>query len=70
MSSAAFAAVLKRFEDLKKGWASKKLDQCAKILDELKLSLIELALMPTEGSVVDQKVSKSFSFWPLLNVES
>ena len=57
MSSITFPSVLKRYDDLKKCWASKNLPQCQKILEELKLSLIQMSLMPTEGSEVDKKVT-------------
>ena len=48
--------VLRNYETLRKSWESRSHAECGKILDELKLSLIQMALMPTEGQDVDQKV--------------
>jgi hypothetical protein len=56
MSSSALSQVLKKFEALKKSSEAKKSNEVGKLLDDLKPWLIQLALMPTEGSGVDQKV--------------
>ena len=54
--SLAMPEVLRNYETLRKSWDSRSHAQCGKLLDELKLSIIQMALMPTEGKDVDQKV--------------
>ena len=54
--SLAMPEVLRNYETLRKSWESRSHAQCGKLLDELKLSIIQMALMPTEGKDVDQKV--------------
>lgn len=42
------------YETLKKLWASKKVDEVGKRLDQLKLALIEMAFLPTISDVSEK----------------
>ena len=56
----SFEVLKKKYEVLKKSWASGKLDDVGSQLDSLKLALTEIAFLPTdEGEKADAKVSMS-----------
>ncbi len=50
------AQVLTNYESLKRSWDGRNVAEVDRLLQQLKLSLIQLTLMPTEGKDVDQKV--------------
>jgi len=53
------AQVLTNYESLKRSWDGRNVAEVDRLLQQLKLSLIQLTLMPTEGKDVDQKVIKN-----------
>ena len=59
------AQVLTNYESLKKSWEGRNVAEVDRLLQQLKLSLIQLTLMPTEGKDVDQKVIKTNSDWKM-----
>lgn len=51
-----FDKLLSKYETLKKAWASKKLDDCGKLLNELKVALTEITLLEiTQGPSANEK---------------
>ena len=66
MSSAAdLAEVLKKYAALRTSWDARNIAICGQLLQDLKLLIINLTLMPTEGKGVEQKVKKNWNFMKL-----